>query len=90
MRKRKIYAIYACNNVQNNSDIERKIERRSFFTEQEREFTTLKKLSASGAQNLRLSAERERNKIFERTKALMPDETFWYITSLILGISFTL
>ena len=38
---------------------ERKIERRSFVTERERERKTAEKLSASGAQNFRMSAERE-------------------------------
>ena len=41
---------------------QRKIERHSFVTERERK--TAKKLSASGAQNFRLSAERERKQFF--------------------------
>ena len=45
---------------------ERKIERRSFVTERERERKTAEKLSASasGAQNFRMSAERERKQFF--------------------------
>ena len=43
---------------------ERKIERRSFIAECERERKTAKKLRASGAQSFRLSAERERKQFF--------------------------
>ena len=67
VRKRKIYAIYAYNNVQNNSDIERKIERRSFFTEQEREFTILKKIER----------ERERRSKFPSERWARAHQNFW-------------
>ena len=43
---------------------DRKIERRSFVTERERENKTAERLSASGAHNFRLSAERERKQFF--------------------------
>ena len=44
-------------NLKKSFENERRIERRSFVTERERK--TAKKLSASGAQNSCLSAERE-------------------------------
>ena len=57
-------------NFKESFENERKIERRSFVTEREREHKTAKKLSASksGAKKLRLSASA--NNFFERTKAL--------------------
>ena len=56
-------------NFKKSFENERKIERRSFVTERERK--TNEKLSASSAQNFRLSAERESaSNFFERTKAL--------------------
>ena len=49
-------------NFKKSFENERKIERRSFVTKRERERKTAEKLSASasGAQNFRMSAERER------------------------------
>ena len=54
-------------NFQKSFENERKIEQRSFDTE--RESKAAEKLSASGAQNFRLSAIA--SNFFERTKALV-------------------
>ena len=51
-------------NFKNIFENERKIERRSFVTERERERKTAEKLSASGAQNFHLSADCERKQFF--------------------------
>ena len=51
-------------NFKKSFENERKIDRRSFVTERERERKTAEKLSASGAQNFRLSAGRERKQFF--------------------------
>ena len=51
-------------NLKKSLGNERKIERRSYVTERERERSTAEKLSASGAQNFRMSAERERKQFF--------------------------
>ena len=60
-------------NFKKSFENERKIERSSFVTERDRERKTAKKLTASGAQNFRLSlrAEHERKQLFERTKTLV-------------------
>ena len=47
-------------NFKKSFENERKIERRSFVTERERKTAEKLSASASGAQNFRLSAERER------------------------------
>ena len=53
-------------NFKKSFENERKIERRSFLTERERERKTIEKLSASmsGAQNFRMSAEHKRKQFF--------------------------
>ena len=51
-------------NFKKSFENERKIERGSFVTERERERKTAEKLSASGVQNFRMSAERERKQFF--------------------------
>ena len=58
-------------NLRKSFENERKIERRSFDIERERERKAAEKLnaSASGAQNVRLSASA--SNFFERTKALL-------------------
>ena len=49
-------------NFKKSFENERKIERGSFVTERERK--TAEKLSSSGVQNFRMSAERERKQFF--------------------------
>ena len=58
-------------NFKNIFENERKIERRSFVTERERERKTTEKLStsASGAQKFFLSAERECKQIYLALRA---------------------
>ena len=56
-------------NFKKSFENERKIERRSFGTERERERKTAEKLRASGAHNFRLSASA--SNFFERIKALI-------------------
>ena len=53
-------------NFKKSFENERKIERRSFLTERERERKTIEKLSASmsGTQNFRMSAEHKRKQFF--------------------------
>ena len=53
-------------NFKKSFENERKIERRSSVTKRERERKTAEELSASasGAQNFRMSAERERKQFF--------------------------
>ena len=51
-------------NFQKSFENERKIERRSSVTERVQECKTAEKLSASSAQNFRLTAKRERKQFF--------------------------
>ena len=62
---------------------ERKIERRSFVTERERERKTAEKLSpsASGAQNFRKSAERER----KRKQFFLSALKLWILGAIFFG-----